>query len=274
MFIGDYADYSTLVISSNSLARDAILPCPEGRLQPAKRATTNTLIPSTILSTRARSNFFPTTVPSFSSSYVPFISPVFIAKHQLTSFLPQSYLIGLWFSLRTHASQIWQNAQPSHEAGTVSGGRPLTGVGLPAPASTSAERSSIYKRVLPSNFLSAITPSATPRILSMSIPSNTAPGNVPLSNLQLPSGMSPEDFSAAMEAASKTAGSGRIANPAVPPLHRQTSHADVAVKHEAEGESGGHDAPNWSRSKSASVLMGCTILYAIIAGECFCFWMG
>lgn len=34
---------------------------------------------------------------------------------------------------------------------------------------------------------------------------------------------------------------------------------------EEEGGAGGHDAPNWSRVKSASVLMSCTILYAIIA---------
>ena len=36
---------------------------------------------------------------------------------------------------------------------------------------------------------------------------------------------------------------------------------------EEEGGAGGHDAPNWSRVKSASVLMSCTILYAIIAGQ-------
>lgn len=35
---------------------------------------------------------------------------------------------------------------------------------------------------------------------------------------------------------------------------------------EDDDAAGGHDAPNWSRVKSASVLMGCTVLYAIIAG--------
>lgn len=29
---------------------------------------------------------------------------------------------------------------------------------------------------------------------------------------------------------------------------------------------GGHDAPNWSRTKSSVILLGATILYAIIAG--------
>jgi len=34
---------------------------------------------------------------------------------------------------------------------------------------------------------------------------------------------------------------------------------------EATAHSGGHDAPNWSRTKSSIILMGATILYALIA---------
>jgi Ca2+:H+ antiporter len=34
-----------------------------------------------------------------------------------------------------------------------------------------------------------------------------------------------------------------------------------------EGAHGGHDAPSWSRLVSASVLLGCTVLYAVIAGR-------
>lgn len=30
---------------------------------------------------------------------------------------------------------------------------------------------------------------------------------------------------------------------------------------------GGHDSPNWSKGKSATVLLGCTVLYSIIAGK-------
>ena len=33
------------------------------------------------------------------------------------------------------------------------------------------------------------------------------------------------------------------------------------------GAHGGHDAPNWSKVKSAVILLGSTILYAVIAGE-------
>ena len=35
------------------------------------------------------------------------------------------------------------------------------------------------------------------------------------------------------------------------------------------GMGGGHDAPNWSRTKSSVILLGATILYAIIAGISF-----
>ena len=33
----------------------------------------------------------------------------------------------------------------------------------------------------------------------------------------------------------------------------------------AQQASGGHDAPNWSRTKSAVILLGATLLYAVIA---------
>ncbi|KAI4170824.1 MAG: hypothetical protein LQ343_004713 [Gyalolechia ehrenbergii] len=44
-------------------------------------------------------------------------------------------------------------------------------------------------------------------------------------------------------------------------------HEDATVAEGAGGhaESGGHDAPNWSRLKSSIILLGATVLYAIIA---------
>ena len=50
-------------------------------------------------------------------------------------------------------------------------------------------------------------------------------------------------------------------------------HEGVAAAHGGHGgadhggESGGHDAPSWSRFTSASVLLACTALYAAIAGK-------
>lgn len=44
-------------------------------------------------------------------------------------------------------------------------------------------------------------------------------------------------------------------------------HEDVAIAEGLGGhaESGGHDAPNWSRLKSSIILLGATVLYAVIA---------
>ena len=46
-----------------------------------------------------------------------------------------------------------------------------------------------------------------------------------------------------------------------PKLGHDHGEADLA-----EGGVGGHDAPNWSRTKSSMILFGATILYAVIAG--------
>lgn len=51
------------------------------------------------------------------------------------------------------------------------------------------------------------------------------------------------------------------------PRDRSSVTVEMHNKEEEDhGGHGGHDAPNWSRLKSYSVLLGCTLLYAIIAG--------
>ena len=53
--------------------------------------------------------------------------------------------------------------------------------------------------------------------------------------------------------------------------NQNTSTERTGARHDVEaadasgGGHGGHDAPSWSRTTSASVLLGCTALYAIIA---------
>ncbi|KAK4159725.1 Sodium/calcium exchanger protein-domain-containing protein [Cladorrhinum sp. PSN259] len=51
------------------------------------------------------------------------------------------------------------------------------------------------------------------------------------------------------------------------PIRTATFHdgEDVGESAGAQGGHGGHDAPNWSRLKSSVILMGATVLYAIIA---------
>lgn len=84
-----------------------------------------------------------------------------------------------------------------------------------------------------------------------------------LENVRLPGSMTTDDFTRAVAVATVSA------------LRHQQRHAhspgrirtSAGVESEAAGH-GGHDAPSWSRTTSASVLLVCTFLYAIIAGTC------
>lgn len=86
--------------------------------------------------------------------------------------------------------------------------------------------------------------------------------NTGLQPLQLPENMTRDDFTRAIAVATVSA------------LRHQETHTNTpsrARTSAAEDEGGGgHDAPSWSRTVSASVLLSCTFLYAIIAGLSMC----
>jgi len=94
--------------------------------------------------------------------------------------------------------------------------------------------------------------------------------NTDLRNIQLPEPMTTDDFTRAVAVATVSA---------LRHQQQQThSHSPGRVRSSAEHEvagaggghdQGGHDAPSWSRTTSASVLLACTALYAVIAGMCF-----
>ncbi|SCV68122.1 BQ2448_243 [Microbotryum intermedium] len=203
-----------------------------------------------------------------------------------------SYLIGLWFSLRTHASQIWQNAQVKHEPLLP---RPLTAA--PGPHAPHGDRASLYKRLVPSQLLprhrsstmGRASGSYTPLQESTPLITSTNP-ELGVPPMVLPEGMSADELHRAFETVAATgvaiAAPSRVAHLPMASasagscggaqMHRSASQVREAsgantnrgaVEHDAGAAEGGHDAPNWSRLKSASVLLGCTILYAMIAGE-------
>lgn len=60
-----------------------------------------------------------------------------------------------------------------------------------------------------------------------------------------------------------------VAVATVSALRHQQAHAHSKARSGEEGGGGeqGHDGPSWSRTTSASVLLGCTALYAVIAGS-------
>ncbi|KAF8895273.1 hypothetical protein BD779DRAFT_1608907 [Infundibulicybe gibba] len=197
-----------------------------------------------------------------------------------------SYLIGLWFSLRTHASQIWQNPQqlmhpidlPVHNRMSLyhklagPGGtlralhrKPSTGMNLssnvPSRTQTPAPReptqqSAAVGSVMATPRQAPISPTF-PRRVSYATAAphhgftpvlesvDHAMKNTGLQAMQLPEPMTTDDFTRAVAVATVSA-----------LRHQQT--------HRGWGH-GGHDAPSWSRTTSASVLLVCTALYAIIA---------
>ncbi|KZT40608.1 hypothetical protein SISSUDRAFT_1018596 [Sistotremastrum suecicum HHB10207 ss-3] len=232
-----------------------------------------------------------------------------------------SYLVGLWFSLRTHAAQIWQNPQqlmrplePVHDGprrtsiyqrlisngltGTLpthsnhpnagEGGRshglarkPSTIAGsVPPGKSRSRTPAAVAMTPAASHSRSqAISPAPTRRNTSQVPPPpgahahttgldtpflesvDHAVGTSGIPPMDLPPNLTTYDFTRAVAAATATV------------LH-QTHQASPArpgrlsaVGHEEGGHGGhgGHEGPSWSRLTSASVLLGCTALYAAIA---------
>ncbi|KAF8270796.1 hypothetical protein EI94DRAFT_1721930 [Lactarius quietus] len=210
-----------------------------------------------------------------------------------------SYLIGLWFSLRTHASQIWQNPQQllhPHESGRMSLYHKIVPPSnlIPGVSRLGPPRDTDIIRHRPSFIIrdatesgsqgapqcasaplgehsadaSSSSPTASRPISYPNAPTSPTPGSlVPilesvdhalkdtgLQASQLPS----DDFTRAVAVATVSA-----------LRHQQVQARRVRVgqlgdEEDAAGH-GGHEAPSWSRAVSASVLLACTALYAIIA---------
>lgn len=121
----------------------------------------------------------------------------------------------------------------------------------------------------------ASTPSVARRVSHATLPATQPPGFTPLLEsvdhaikdtaiqpMQLPASMTTDDFTRAVAVA--TVSALRHQQHQLPPPRMRAS---ATLEAEEAGGHGGHDAPSWSRTVSASVLLSCTFLYAIIAGE-------
>ncbi|OCH88474.1 hypothetical protein OBBRIDRAFT_795240 [Obba rivulosa] len=229
-----------------------------------------------------------------------------------------SYLIGLWFSLRTHASQIWQNPQQLMHFMDVSGhsGQRFSLYHKPRPGAThanTAQRPSSSLRHRPSTVTNADSEapsrSETPHDPSTSAflapqstqPQGAGPSPIPItmlprrisyaeppaappqtytpilesvdhaikdSGMRPPENMSTDDFTRAIAVATVSAlrHQHMSRSPGRPRGAVPSAEMDGAAGHGGgHGEHGGHEAPSWSRTTSASVLLACTALYALIA---------
>ncbi|CDR98591.1 hypothetical protein [Sporisorium scitamineum] len=228
-----------------------------------------------------------------------------------TVILVLSYGVGLWFSLRTHASQIWQNPQP------VQPGQHLVPNQATLAHLPSAQRASIYKRLVPAAVMQQLLPTTHPaggvggsaerggalgRSSAVSA-TGSNPGTIKAPSsagharqgtdatqdgprpLQLPEHFSQEEYDRAValtasafhnvlqqQHAGATGERDHLRHPhhqqqQQPHLQQHGKHVSMhedAGAEEAEGH-GGHDAPSWSRGTSLTVLLSCTVLYAVIA---------
>ncbi len=203
-----------------------------------------------------------------------------------TVILVLSYGIGLWFSLRTHASQIWQNPQPAPHPGPHQTHHAALTTAPEALQIPSAQRASMYKKMLPASLMHQLLPTQRPHSLAGQ-PNHAKPGTQDRRSstlarsdepppLQLPARFSEEDYARAIaltasafhnatQQAEQRAALAHSGNQAMPRSQHAAPRHSLHDAEEEEGGSGGHDAPSWSRQTSVSVLLGCTVLYAIIA---------
>ena len=213
-----------------------------------------------------------------------------------------SYLIGLWFTLRTHAAVIWNTEadEKKHEDAMQSSMMRTSQHLSTADASGADIREShLYKRILGQSLKQAgLRPDGFSRQGSTVGPSSVPPNGllgtahvVPPKGLDAPlapsfhvSGLSEADNNVLAREVAEIAATAaavasrdyrhhsRKASGVIPTgsslrAHSAARPAAAAEPEEAGAESGhgGHDAPNWGRKKSSVVLLGATLLYAIIA---------
>lgn len=225
-----------------------------------------------------------------------------------------SYVIGLWFTLRTHAAVIWTEIdEKRHEEHLTAQPTPRT----PGPHSIGEPHGPdirdphFYKRVLGQTLrqagvaprtdeqnrpgsihASTPKPSGTPHVVPPKSPGTMVHDAAPTEPED--NGLAHHVAELAATAATIAAKDARMPRPsttpgigssACTPAGTQVHHAprptpirsatfltqDEAaalpggVQAAASHGAGGHDAPNWSRLKSSVILMGATILYAVIA---------
>lgn len=94
----------------------------------------------------------------------------------------------------------------------------------------------------------------------------------PMGPMKLPSHLTTDDFTRAVAAATVSAlrHQGSTISQAASGHKPRVANISAGTEEHEEEEGGGHESPNWTRGVSAGVLLGCTVLFAMIAGELFC----
>jgi Ca2+:H+ antiporter len=223
-------------------------------------------------------------------------------------FLFLSYIIGLWFTLRTHAALIWATETDekkavalTHEQQSTDDPRHQFFQSTALGASASGPRNSIrdshlYKRILGQSLRDVGLSSRDEIEPDSSRDNKTTPYLVPprkdgdggpSSDFAEYTGFSEQQnehfvrkvtevaATAATVAARDAARTRKLSGPRGLPrqLTRKDSNPQVKTIIKDQDEigleqsptSGGHDAPNWSRTRSSIILLVATVFYAVIA---------
>ena len=221
------------------------------------------------------------TDPFFQDSVKPF-------TYICAILLALSYLVGLWFTLRTHAALIWTT--PVHEEKHAMHTEPQTPATVLHNISSSLElppsphyapkpgsiKNMYVKRLMPQVAHAhasgeSIEDVGKDMLRKIKVNHDPATGETTFVNS--------ESFYAKIADVAQQATTEALKRDAQhvkkQQRHQELQNAVVPiasprprpVEHTAEEDlpHGGHDAPNWSRSKSVIILLGATVLYAIIA---------
>lgn len=228
-----------------------------------------------------------------------------------------SYIIGLLFTLRTHAAMIW-NSELDEKKPQMADSQILPPNPLPhshirlgrQQGSTESDRgdvrdSPLYKKILgqslrqvglaPHNEEAAYqnaladAPKSGLNNTAHMVPPKSSGNDSVRSSIHIPGFSEQENHNLVHQVAEVAATAATIAAQNTTRSIRKTSvgphgrpHATLSNRpsyipaaqvpgadaHEAQADahaSGGHDAPNWSKTKSAIILLGATLLYALIA---------
>lgn len=230
-----------------------------------------------------------------------------------------SYLIGLWFTLRTHAAVIWnaEVEEKRHEEAMHASATLRPPAHHPSMATATAEGtgadvpirdSHLYKRILGQSLKQVGLPegprpsstagqdagganglNSTPHVVPPRGGAATAADEEqPLRPAIKVPGLSQVDNNVLVREVAEIAATAAtiasrdryahkpsttgVATPRphgasrashLPDVEEDAATAGATTAH--AGGHGGHDAPNWSRTKSTVILLGATVLYAIIA---------
>ncbi|CAG8558892.1 7578_t:CDS:2 [Funneliformis mosseae] len=195
--------------------------------------------------------------PTSTSLYKERVKPLMLFCSVI---LVLSYVIGLWFTLRTHAALVWQTG---HHANTFVD-------------NSNSRSTSIYKKIVPEYILQQLLPHPNPH----DTPSQHLHPSNSHSNTLHPSSHNASTTSTLPQRPNSVPGpsSHPIVQNNIHNLdhlatltsqgHFIPSNASLirfAHEPEEEEEPSGHDSPNWSKVKSGIVLLSCTALYSLIA---------